>query len=231
MPLPSANAPSVDSSSVAASYDQTFTPSGFNIDVPSQSLEPMSGPGGLSGSPGDMQAPTDGVPVSGQPLPGGTDGISWPDDTFTAGLSLQISSVIPGMSGGGGIAGFNVQVFAGPSDFGFGIYEYNTPSSDNSIGVSAGASLTGNVAWGNGQYTGLFTQLEANVSDISAGYFTTTGMQSFSDPGFVGGNAGFSIGSPLGEALTVSNYTPLIEFGAVETIQQLFATPWGTPSF
>lgn len=144
--------------------------------------------------------------------------------------------IVPGLSGGGGILGLNLEGFlsfnalplggvvggfgfAVPyiSDFGLGVYRYQTPSGDTpTFGFSSGGSVTGNIALGTGPYTGLFSSFEGNIGPVAVGWFGS-GL-TIQPPLFVGGSFGLSEGAPFGAAGTVSDYTALFEFRLGQTL-------------
>lgn len=72
------------------------------------------------------------------------------------------------------------------------LYDFYTPNKCPSSGFNPGISLSANVASGSGSWTGPFMQTDASATVLAAGYFQTP------DTGYVGGQLGFSAGTPAG---------------------------------
>ena len=118
---------------------------------------------------------------------------------LAAGLSLEISTINPFTSGGGGSYGINLQY---TSDSGWHLYTYNTPNDVGSLGFLPGISLTGNAATGTGAWTGPFETSTGSFWLFTSGYFQTPPDQP--DLGHFGLSFGGSLGPPgLGFTKTV----------------------------
>jgi hypothetical protein len=75
-----------------------------------------------------------------------------PKRGWSFGPSLELSTINPFTSFGGGAYGGNLQYVPG---YGVDFYTYGTPSNQASLGWTQGISLTGNLAYGEGAWTGL----------------------------------------------------------------------------
>jgi hypothetical protein len=117
---------------------------------------------------------------------------------------LGVSTINPFTSGGGGGYGVN---FEYTSDAGWHVYSYGTPNNQCSSGFELGASATFNYAFGNGEWTGPFEQVDTNIGLISFGQFDSPGG-TFQN-GYYGGQFGLGVGAPYGVGQTVTNYSLL----------------------
>jgi hypothetical protein len=75
------------------------------------------------------------------------------------GFSIEVSSINPVTSGGGGAYGIN---FEHTACEGSRWYKYGTPNNSSSFGFLPGISFTGNVAIGVGSWTGPFNKALLN---------------------------------------------------------------------
>ena len=118
------------------------------------------------------------------------------------GISFDVSSVMSLLGNGGGTYfGYNLQY----TDFaGWGEYKYRTPDDIGSMGFLIGPSLTFNVAWGTGPWTGLFNSYMASASYLTGGLFLTP-MTPGADSGYAGFSFGVGKGLP-GFGATTTDY-------------------------
>jgi RHS repeat-associated protein len=119
---------------------------------------------------------------------------------WAAGFNLEVSTINPFTSGSGGSYGINLQY---TSDAGWHLYTYGTPNDTGSVGFLPGVSLTGNVATGNGDWTGPFESGNGSFGPFTGGYFQTPANQP--DPGYFGLTFGGALGPP-GLGFTSTTY-------------------------
>ncbi|MCI0410207.1 MAG: hypothetical protein L0191_16895, partial [Acidobacteria bacterium] len=137
--------------------------------------------------------------------------ICWPVST---GISIDLSTINPFTSGGGGVRGLNLQFVPGE---GLGLYEVRRREGARTAGLDIGfAFLTGNVAIGSGPWAGDFLQGMASYEGATAGAFGSTsgafpGLGPGA-PGWYGIQGGGTLGPP-GLGGTVTTYQPLRHFG------------------
>ena len=117
---------------------------------------------------------------------------------YALGISLDISTINPFTSGGGGVYGLNLEY---TSDAGWNLYTFNTPNDQPSSGFAPGVSLTVNGALGNGSWEGPFNAVNGSYGAVTAGQFNST------DNGYYGLQGGLDLGAPYGVGTTVTNYT------------------------
>ena len=119
------------------------------------------------------------------------------------GLSLEISTINPVTSGGGGVFGCNLEY---TSDSGLHWYGYHTPNDVDSLGYLPGVSFTGNIATGHGDWTGPFEIGNGAFDIITGGYFHTPADQP--EVGYFGLTFGVALGHP-GFGYTRTDYNRL----------------------
>jgi RHS repeat-associated protein len=129
----------------------------------------------------------------------------------SAGVAMGADMVIPGFGGGGGSFGLNLQW---TRDQGWALYAYG-PDETDAFGYSVGGSCQVNVAWGSGEWTGLFENYSASYKWISGGYFQSPDFWSNDQPGYVGVSLGVGasppkVGPPVSASYTVTNYVCLV---------------------
>ena len=112
-----------------------------------------------------------------------------------AGLTIDISFIQPVTSGGGGSIGLNDQYLSTGPDQGLRAWGY-LPAPDPSHGLSIGISLQGNIAIGNGPYSGLFDNYGGSIGPVGASYFESPGVRQTFD-GWQGISIGWSWGLPI----------------------------------
>ncbi len=135
------------------------------------------------------------------------------------GFSIDVSTINPWSSGGGIIAGLNLEWVPGS---GLGLYGYYTPPAAKRAGFDAGIALTANAAIGSGPWTGDFLSAVGNFEGLTFGGFGPAVQQpsggfAQSGTGWYGLQAGGS-GGPPGIAQYTTRYRPVIDLG--------FLTPW-----
>jgi hypothetical protein len=101
------------------------------------------------------------------------------------GVSDEVSTINPFTSSGGGQYGLNLEY---TQDTGLHWYWYYTPGSWHSGGFMPGGSVTGNIAYGNGDWTGLFNNYGGKLGWASGGDFNST---DFTNGGYWGMNFGW----------------------------------------
>ena len=146
--------------------------------------------------------------------PGGMDfGLTY-GDTIAQSLQHQEDTVLPqhtayGISGEGAFINFlslspegayGLNLEHTPS-MGWQLYYY-TPSNAANAGLYAGAGIQINVAFGDGDWTGLFNNIEASYEFFGANYFWSPQGQG----DWEGLSAGLGVGLPAGLAFTQTNY-------------------------
>ena len=121
------------------------------------------------------------------------------------GVSFDLSTI--GFSSGGGSYGLNLEYVPGD---GLGFYTFGTKDNSTSAGFDVGASLTANVAFGSGPWSGDFlTAMGAYMLPTGGGFETPSSeFPGIDQPGigWYGIQAGAAIGSP-GVGRTITNYT------------------------
>jgi len=123
-----------------------------------------------------------------------------PSGLWAGGISLDISTINPFTSSGGGTYGVNIEY---TSSGGLHVYGYNTPNEQGSAGLDIGWSLTANIATGNGEWTGDFDSYNGAYGPVTGGVFHTP-LDS-DDVGYFGIQAGYTQGTP-GIGYTRTNY-------------------------
>jgi RHS repeat-associated protein len=93
-----------------------------------------------------------------------------PKRGWSGGFSFEISTINLFASGGGGAYGINPQYVPG---YGWDLYLYGTPNDKASSGWAPGISLTGNLAYGEGAYTGLFKSAQGGLGLFSFSQFNS----------------------------------------------------------
>jgi len=131
-----------------------------------------------------------------------------PCDPVAVGASIDVSTINPFTSGGGGSYGVNLEFVGGQ---GLGVYTFATPSDSASIGVDIGASATVNRAYGSGPWEGDFYTVMGSVGYVTGGGFLTPAgaMPAFDEPGYgwYGLQAGGTYGFPAGIGSNLSRFT------------------------
>ena len=112
---------------------------------------------------------------------------------LSMGASVQVATVNPFTSGGGGVWGANQQSF--------GATTYNYTYSGTGAGLDVGASIQSAWAWGSGSWGGPFKSISFSAGPFSGSIFWTPGKG-----GWTGASFGLGVGSP-GAAYEVTNYT------------------------
>jgi hypothetical protein len=112
---------------------------------------------------------------------------------LSMGASVQVATVNPFTSGGGGVWGANQQSF--------GASTYNYTYSGTGAGLDVGASIQSAWAWGSGSWGGPFKSISFSAGPFSGSIFWTPGTG-----GWTGASFGLGVGSP-GAAYEVTNYT------------------------
>lgn len=116
------------------------------------------------------------------------------------GFSLEFSTINPFSSGGGGSYGINWEY---TSSTGSHLYTFSTPNNVRSAGFLPGVSLTGNIATGNGDWSGPFESGAGSYGPITGGFFHTPANQP--GPGYFGLSFGGTFGPP-GVGFTETTY-------------------------
>src|SRR5580658_4818844 len=117
------------------------------------------------------------------------------------GFSVEVSTVNPITSGGGGAYGYNLEHTACE---GWKLYKYGTPNNSPSFGFLPGITFFDvNVALGSGAWTGPFDNTGGSLGPAALGYFNSVDTPDLS--GYFGAHLGGSIG-PLGWGQTRTNY-------------------------
>ncbi|GIE94647.1 FG-GAP-like repeat-containing protein [Paractinoplanes rishiriensis] len=137
------------------------------------------------------------LPPAGTPTPDGAAGQTPSGSTthyvgWGVGISLDLSFIQPFTSGQGGSLGINLQFLSAGPDRGFKIWKY-VPAADPSAGLSVGASLQFNLAWGNGEWSGLFDNYGGGVGRWGGAAFESPGAAETQE-----GWQGVSIGPGVG---------------------------------
>ena len=120
-------------------------------------------------------------------------------DSF--GLALELSTINPLTSRGGGIYGLNLQY---TGDCGVGLYLYGSGSNQQASGFLLGLSVQGNIATGSGAWSGPFDAAGGSYGPASIGYFQTPASEP--DAGYAGLAGGAGIGAPLGLGVARTDY-------------------------
>ncbi len=123
-----------------------------------------------------------------------------PEGTFAGGISLDVSTINPFTSSGGGTYGINIEY---TSSGGLHVYYYNTPNNQGSEGLDIGWALTVNIATGDGNWTGDFDSYNGAYGPVTGGFFHTPLENN--DVGYFGVQAGYTQGTP-GIGYTRTNY-------------------------
>jgi RHS repeat-associated protein len=116
------------------------------------------------------------------------------------GIEIDLSVIMPMLSGGGGIVGVNLQY---TSDTGVDIY-WITPTSAPSYGFSVGASCSLTFARGSGDWKGPFNSVGASVGPFGGSAFSSPTI----NPGWEGFGVGVGVGAPVGAYAAQTTYTP-----------------------
>lgn len=116
---------------------------------------------------------------------------------FSVGISVETTILIPGL--GGGTLGLNAQFGGGVT----GLYLYYPDFDSDPTGFSLGIGGEGNIAKGNGGWTGLFDNTSASVGPYSVSEFSSP------DGSWIGYSAGGTVGAPVGVSQTRTNYVEL----------------------
>jgi RHS repeat-associated protein len=129
------------------------------------------------------------------------------------GATLDLSTINPFTSGGGGSIGINAQYVPGE---GYGIYTFSTPRSSGSSGFDIGAALTVNVAGGSGPWSGDFLNAMGSLYYGTFGGFGTPSSQ-FPEHGlgWHGVQAGLTVGFPSGMGGTVTSYKKKVDLSSL----------------
>jgi len=125
---------------------------------------------------------------------------------WAAGISIELSTINPFTSGGGGAYGINLEY---TSSGGLGLYTYGTPNDLASSGWAPGVSAQVNGAWGTGEWTGLFEGGGGGIGVISGSYFNSPDW--IPDDGYyLGASMGVGVSpTPLTLGFTTTNYTDI----------------------
>jgi len=126
---------------------------------------------------------------------------------FAFGFSLDLSTINPFTSTGGGTYGINLQY---TSEVGWNVYVYGTPNNVQSVGFEVGLSGTFNLALGRGNWTGPFDQYTGSYGLVQAGFFNTPPDDPSSS--YSGVQLGGTLGFPAGLGATRVNYQTLSDF-------------------
>lgn len=116
---------------------------------------------------------------------------------WAAGIEFDLAAILPILSGGGGIAGVNIQY---TSEEGLGFY-WVYPSKNPSYGFALGASVQIVGGWGSGSWEGPFNSVGASGGPFGGAAFTSPTL-----PGWEGFQAGLSGGAPIGLYATQTIY-------------------------
>ena len=117
------------------------------------------------------------------------------------GISIEVSTINPWTSGGGGTYGLNLEY---TKSNGWGLFTYNTPNKTPSSGFLVGPSVQMNVATGTGDWSGPFDSGAGSFGPITGGSFVSS-----PGAGETAGYFGFSLGlgkGPPGVGTTTTNY-------------------------
>jgi RHS repeat-associated protein len=154
------------------------------------------GPRGGGGGPRDRSAPAEDC------------------SSVSYGLSVDLSTINPFTSGGGGSYGLNLQYVPGE---GLNVYSYATGANAGSAGFDLGVSVTGNIGLGSGAWTGDFENVAGSFGAATFGGYYTPGDQfpGPNDPGvgWYGLQGGLSAGAPAGLGVTRTTYERLWHIG------------------
>jgi RHS repeat-associated protein len=151
-------------------------------------------------SPGDISTlgiDSNSSDVLNPPPPGSSTPRGW-----SFGFSLEVSTINPFTSGGGGAYGMNPQYVPG---YGWDLYVYGTPNNQPSSGWAPGISFTGNAAYGEGAWTGIFESAQGGIGPTSFSQFNSplTGP----DLGYYGISFGGGLSPTFGGlGTTTTNY-------------------------
>lgn len=115
------------------------------------------------------------------------------------GVNVEVSTINPVTSSGGGQYGLNLEY---TQSSGWHLYKYYTPKSCSAGGYLPGVSVTGNIAYGSGDWTGLFNNYSAAYDWMSGGFLNSP---DFTGGGYYGINFGWGKG-PAGFGTSVTNY-------------------------
>lgn len=122
------------------------------------------------------------------------------------GISLDVSTINPWSSGGGGVYGINIE--SGPREEA-AVYFYYTPNDIRSTGFDVGGSLTLNAGFGDsGEWTGRTEQVTGSYGLLGGGAFWSPSTDPSSP--WTGGQAGLSVGLP-GVGSTTTEYLYLFD--------------------
>ena len=155
---------------------------------------PGSGPGGPVGpGAGDPGGPNGPANNSTPQTPQKTPCAAPSGKHLSMGVAVQVATVNPFTSGGGGVWGGNQQSF--------GATTYNYTYSGTGAGLDVGASVQSVWAYGSGSWTGPFHSISISAGPFSGSIFWTSGKG-----GWTGASFGLAAGSP-GAAYEVTNYT------------------------
>jgi hypothetical protein len=129
--------------------------------------------------------------------------VNWVDSLglWAGGFGIEISTINPFTSGGGGAYGINLEY---TSTSGWHLYKYSTPNNTSSLGFAPGICFSGNLAMGTGDWTGPFENGTGNLGPITGGYFQSPPDES--EPGYFGGSLGIGIGFPADLGFTPTTY-------------------------
>ena len=142
-----------------------------------------------AGGGGPSNAANNGTPQTPQKTPCAVPS----GNRLSLGASVQVATVNPFTSGGGGVWGANQQSF--------GATTYNYTYSGTGAGLDVGASIQSAWAWGSGSWGGPFKSISFSAGPFSGSIFWTPGKG-----GWTGASFGLGVGSP-GAAYEVTNYT------------------------
>jgi hypothetical protein len=140
---------------------------------------------------------------------------------WSFGLSFEVATINPFSSFGGGAYGVNLQYVPG---YGVGLYTYGTPNEQGSSGWAPGISLTGNVAYGESAWTGLFDSAQGGFGPLSFSQFNSP--LHGPDLGYYGGSLGVGISPTFGGlGTTTTNYDTVPSLGELTNAAINFISP------